>query len=161
MAAGTARISGRIRVGMATLVTGAALLGGCADGVEINSPLLDSIGLSTAALSKKEEPRLQPRAPLVMPPSTQRLPEPGQARPPAVAAADPAWPKDKDQERVVAAAEKKSRQAEYCRDGNWKERSMDSGYGHTNGPDGVCGSIFSVIGDWFSGNTPKEDVPKP
>src|SRR5690606_20102526 len=125
MAAETARISRRIRVGMAALVTGAALLGGCADGIEINRPLLDSVGLSTAALSKKEEPKLQPRAPLVMPPSTQRLPEPGQAPPPAaVATADPAWPKDKDQERVVAAAEKKSRQAQYCRDGNWKERAM-------------------------------------
>lgn len=161
MAAETARISRRIRVGMATVVTGAALLGGCADGIEVNSPLLNSLGVATGALGQKEEPKMPQRSPLVLPPSTERLPEPGQARAPAAAAADAAWPKDQDQERVVAAAEKKSRQAQYCRDGNWKERSMDSGYGHTNGPDGVCGSIFSVIGDWFSGGPPKEDVPRP
>lgn len=142
------------------MISGAALLGGCADGVEINSPLLDSVGLSTAALSKREEPKLQPRAPLVMPPNAQRLPEPGQP-PQATAAADTAWPKDRDQERASDAAQKKTRQAQYCRDGNWKERSMDSGYGHTVGPDGVCGSIFSVIGDWFSGNSPKESSPAP
>jgi hypothetical protein len=161
MAAEKARFSRRIRVGMATLVTGAALLGGCADGIEVNSPLLNSLGVATGALGQKEEPKMQPRAPLVMPPSTERLPEPGEARPPAVAAANPAWPKDKDQERVVAAGEKKARQAQYCRDGNWKERSMDSGYGHTNGPDGVCGSIFSVIGDWFSGGNTSDATSAP
>jgi hypothetical protein len=162
MAAKTARISRRIRVGMATVITGAALLGGCADGIEVNSPLLNSIGLSTAALSKKEEPKLQPRAPLVMPPSTQRLPEPGSAPAPAAAtaAANPAWPKDKDQERAVAAVQKKSQQAEYCRDGNWKERAMDGGESHTVGPGGVCGSIFGVIGDWFSGPQP-DATPAP
>jgi hypothetical protein len=161
MAGRTARISRRLRVGLAAVISGAALLGGCADGVEINSPLLDSVGLSTAALSKKEEPKLQPRAPLVMPPSTERLPEPGQAPPTAVAAANPAWPKDKDQERAAAAGQKQAKQAQYCRDGNWKERSMDSGYGHTVGPDGVCGSIFSVIGDWFSGNSSNSPEPTP
>jgi len=161
MAGRTARISRRLRVGLAAVISGAALLGGCADGVEINSPLLDSVGLSTAALSKKEEPKLQPRAPLVMPPSTERLPEPGQAPPTAVAAANPAWPKDKDQERAATAGQKQAKQAQYCRDGNWKERSMDSGYGHTVGPDGVCGSIFSVIGDWFSGNSSNAPEPTP
>ncbi len=161
MAGRTARISRRLRVGLAAVISGAALLGGCADGVEINSPLLDSVGLSTAALSKKEEPKLQPRAPLVMPPSTERLPEPGQAAPTAVAAANPAWPKDKDQERAAAAGQKKTQQAQYCRDGNWKERAMDSGYGHTVGPGGVCGSIFSVVGDWFSGNSSNEPEPTP
>jgi hypothetical protein len=161
MAGTTARISRRVRVGLATIISGAALLGGCADGVEINSPLLDAVGLSTAALSRQEEPKLQPRAPLVMPPSTQRLPEPGQAPPAAAAAADQAWPKDKDQERAAAAAQKKSRQAQYCRDGNWQERAMDSGYGHTVGPEGVCGSIFGVIGDWLNGNPSNEPEPRP
>jgi len=143
------------------VVAVAALLGGCADGIEINSPLLNSLGIATGALGKQEEPKLQPRAPLVMPPSTEKLPEPGQAPPAAVAAANPAWPKDKDQERVAAAAEKKSRQAQYCRDGNWKERAMDGGESHTIGPDGVCGSIFGVIGDWINGTPASEPTPAP
>ncbi len=163
MAGKTARISRRIRVSLATVISGAALLGGCADGVEVNSPLLDAVGLSTAALSKKEEPKLAPRAPLVMPPSTQRLPQPGEASTPAkpVASADPAWPKDPDQNRVTAAAQKKAAHDEYCRDGNWKERSKDNDFGGRSGPQGACGSIFGVVGDWFSGTPPKEDVPRP
>jgi hypothetical protein len=166
MAGKTARISRRIRVGLATVISGAALLGGCADGIEVNSPLLDAVGLSTSALSKKEEPKLAPRAPLVMPPSTQRLPEPGQAQPQTAAAAapgaDPAWPKDPDQNRVTAAAKKKAAHDDYCRDGNWKERAKDNDFGGRSGPQGTCGSMFSVIGGWFGGDgPPKEDVPKP
>jgi hypothetical protein len=147
---------------LVSAVAGAALLGGCSDGVEINSPLLDAVGLSTAALSRQEEPRLQPRAPLVIPPSTQRLPEPGQAQPAAVAKVDPAWPKDRDQERVASKKEKASRQADYCRDGNWKERSVDGGSsGYSNGPEGVCGSIFSVMGGWMNGSSSTGDKAGP
>ena len=164
MAAGTARISGRIRVGMAALVTGAALLGGCADGVEVNSPLLNSLGVATGALGQKEEPQLKPRAPLVMPPSTQRLPEPGQPAAAAAAApaANPAWPKDAEQDRIAAAAEKKQRHTRYCRDGNWKERAMDPNAGGMQGPNGSCNTIFDWVGNWFgSGNaeSPAGDAP--
>jgi hypothetical protein len=162
MAGRIARIRRRVRVGLATVISGAALLGGCADGVEINSPLLDAVGLSTAALSKKEEPKLQPRAPLVMPPSTQRLPEPGQAQPASAAVADPAWPKDRDQERVATAKQKAAAQAEYCRDGNWKERAMDGPQGGaTVGPGGVCGSLFSAMGGWFGSGSSDEREPGP
>jgi hypothetical protein len=154
-----ASIARRLRTGAtATAVAAAVALGGCADGVEVNSRLLDTVGLSTAALSKREEPRLQQRAPLVMPPTTQKLPVPGSAPPPSPEATTAAaWPKDKDQQRVADAADRDRRQQEYCRDGNWKERAMDSGYGHTNGPERICGSIFSVIGGFFGGSTQKAD----
>jgi len=156
-------IGRKLKAGMAATMTAAAvLLSGCADGVEVNSRLLDSVGLSTAALSgNRVEPKLQPRAPLVMPPSTQRLPEPGSAPPPqpgeAVAVGGPAWPKDRDQERVAAARDKDRQQAEYCRDGNWKERAIDNDAGGQKGPQGQCGSIFSVIGGFMSGNPQKSD----
>jgi hypothetical protein len=76
--------------------------------------------------------------------------------------ADPAWPKDRDQERVASAREKETRQAEYCRDGNWKERSKDGGTGgYSEGPEGVCGSLFSVMGGWLSGNSSNEREPGP
>ena len=155
MAARTSRISRRGRVGIASVITAAALLGGCADGVEINSPLLNSLGVATGALGQKEEPKLAPRAPLVMPPSTQRLPEPG---PPAAAAAvapaaDPSWPKDKDYERVASAAEKKRQHTQYCRDGNWKERAMDDNAGGMQGPNGSCNTIIDWVGNIFSGGS--------
>jgi hypothetical protein len=155
MAARTSRISRRVRVGIASVITSAALLGGCADGVEINSPLLNSLGVATGALGQKEEPRLAPRAPLVMPPSSQRLPEPGQPAAAAAAgpAANPAWPKDKDYDRVATAAEKKRQHAQHCRDGNWKERAMDDGPGAKQGPEGSCNTFIDWAGGLF-GNGP-------
>lgn len=155
MAAETARISRRFRVGMATLITGAALLGGCSDGVEVNSPLLNSLGVATGAIGQKEEPQLKPRAPLVMPPSTQRLPEPGQPAAAAAAspAANPAWPKDTDQDRIASAAEKKRQHTQYCRDGNWKERAMDPNAGGMQGPAGSCNTIVDWVGNIFGGGS--------
>lgn len=155
-------VNGRkLKTGMAVTVTAAAfLLGGCADGIEVNSRLLDSVGLSTAALSgKRSEPKLQPRAPLVLPPSTKQLPEPGSSLPPQLGevAGTQAWPKDRDQERIASAQDKQRQQAEYCRDGNWKERAIDQDNGGMEGPQGRCGSIFSVIGGFFGGNTPAPD----
>lgn len=154
-------INGRkLKFGMAVTATAAVLLGGCADsGVEVNSRLLDSIGLSTAALSAKQtEPKLAPRAPLVIPPSTQRLPEPGSAPPPSPGeVAGAAWPKDKDHERVASARDKERQQAEYCRDGNWQERAIDNDFGGMQGPQGTCGTIFSVIGGFFKGGS--QDKP--
>lgn len=154
-----ARISRRIRTSAAITIAGAALLGGCADGIEINSKLLDSVGLSTSALSaNRAEPKLAQRAPLVMPPSTQKLPEPGAAPPPPPeVVANGAWPKDMDQEKVADAREKARQQALYCKDGNWKERAMDNGLGGTQGPQGTCGTIFSVMGGFFGGNSPTPD----
>jgi hypothetical protein len=159
MATNGARTSRRFRMGVAIAISGAALLGGCADGVEVNSRLLDSVGLSTAALgANRAEPKLAQRAPLVMPPSTQKLPEPGAAPPPSPeVAAGAAWPKDKDQERVASAQDKVRQQAQYCRDGNWKEKALDNDLGGMQGPQGSCGSIFSVIGGIFGGETPKAD----
>ncbi len=155
-----ATIGRKLKAGMVVTATAAVLLGGCADGVEVNSRLLDSVGLSTAALGAKgPEPRLQPRAPLVMPPSTQRLPEPGSAPPPqpGEVAGNAAWPKDKDQERIASAREKDRQQAQYCKDGNWKERAIDHDNGGMQGPQGQCGSIFSVIGDYFGSSSKNPD----
>lgn len=153
-----AQLSRRFKTRLAIAISGAALLGGCADGVEVNSRLLDSIGLSTSALNARTEPKLPPRAPLVIPPSTQKLPEPGAAPPPPPeVAANGAWPKDKDQERIASARDKERQQAQYCRDGNWKERAVDNDFGGMQGPQGQCGTIFSVIGGFFGGGAQKTD----
>lgn len=137
-----ASIARRTKISMAMAFSAAVLLGGCADGMEVNGRLLDAVGMSTAALSaKKEEPRVAPRAPLVMPPSDKRLPEPG-SEPPPVVADDASWPKDKDQQRVASAAEKQRQHQQHCRDGNWKERAVDND-ASMQGPLGSCGSLFS------------------
>jgi hypothetical protein len=123
----------------------ACALPGCGiDGVELNGKIFDALGVSTSALGPKPEPKLAQRAPLVLPPDPNKLPEPGSAEAPAIADAN--WPKDREQQRIASAAEAKRKQDEYCRDGNWKEKAMgDEAAAAAAGPSGSCGSIFSAI----------------
>lgn len=144
------RLFGRAALGVALLA-----LPGCGgvDGVELNGKVFEAVGL-TGALGKRAEPKTQPRAPLVLPPTTERLPEPGEyasAEPAAVA--DPAWPNDPDKSKVSSEQAKKQAQEKYCRDGNWKERAMGDEEKAASGPDGSCsGNIFSAIGKGLFGN---------
>jgi hypothetical protein len=134
---------------VAVLVT-AVSLGGCAgDGVEFNGKIFDAVGLSSIG-SKREEPRTQARAPLVLPPEGTRLPEPGSA--PVPVAADQAWPRDPQQQKLAEAEAKKRQQQEWCRDGNWKEKAMRDDAKAAHGPQGKCGSIFDLVGNPFGGS---------
>jgi len=131
----------RLAVGIVLLA-----LPGCGgiDGVEFNGKVFDAVGL-TGALGKKEEPRTEPRAPLVLPPATERLPEPGESAGPAPVQTAQAWPNDPDKQRAANETAKKQAQAEYCRDGNWKEKAMGDDMAMAKGPSGSCGSIFTAI----------------
>ena len=81
------------------------VLGGCADGVELNGKVFDLLGVSPAALeASRREPKLAERAPLVMPPDANRLPDPGSAQ---AAPTDQAnWPTDPEQRKLAAAQER-------------------------------------------------------
>ena len=51
---------------------------GGVDGLELNGKLFDWMGVSSSAMEQsKREPQLAARAPLVLPPNSNRLPEPG------------------------------------------------------------------------------------
>lgn len=145
------RLSVRATLVMATIAA-ASSLGGCSggDGVELNGRIFDAMGISTSALgANRSEPQLAPRAPLVMPPTTARLPDPNAVPAPPEVAADQSWPADKDQQRVASAVDKKRQQDDYCRKGNWRERALDNDTGGMQGPQGACGSIFSFTQDLF------------
>lgn len=135
------RSAGRLAVGLVLLG-----LPGCGglDGVEFNGKVFDAVGL-TGALGKKEEPKTEPRAPLVLPPASERLPEPGENTAAAPVQTAEAWPNDPDKQRQANEAAKKQAQAEYCRDGNWKEKAMGDDLASAKGPEGSCGSIFSAV----------------
>jgi hypothetical protein len=102
------------------------------------------VGL-TGALGKKEEPKAEQRAPLVLPPSSEKLPEPGELAPAGPVQTAQAWPNDPDKQRAASEAAKKQAQAEYCRDGNWKEKALGDELAAARGPSGSCGSIFSAL----------------
>lgn len=135
-----------------TILAAAAVvvaLGGCAaDGVEFNGKIFEAVGLS-GAIGKREEPKTQARAPLVLPPEGTRLPEPGSAAPPVPAlAADQAWPRDPQQQKIADAEAKKKAQEQHCRDGNWKEKALKDDLKASQGPQGGCG-LFSMFGSLF------------
>lgn len=115
------------------------------DGIDFNGKIFDVLGMSTGALGPRPEPKVEQRSPLVLPPDAKKLPEPGSAPAPAVAANNQNWPVDRDQKKVADAAEAKRKQDEHCRDGNWKEKAMKDEAAASQGPSSGCGSIFSVF----------------
>lgn len=132
------------RLGRAlALVAATSLLSACADGIELNGKLFDTIGLSSAAMdAKRSEPKLADRAPLVMPPSVDRLPEPGSGQSPPIQQA--AWPDDPEQRKVRLAQERERQHLAYCRgDLQWKEKAFDKeGAAAPRSPYGPCPTLF-------------------
>src|SRR5262245_56340793 len=106
------------QIRVAGWVAGAAvastiLLCGCARGIDLNGKVFDWMGISPAAQeARRYEPKLAERAPLVMPPNVNRLPQPGSERTP-----DPqmAWPDDPEQRKVREAQERQRLHEAYCR----------------------------------------------
>jgi hypothetical protein len=136
------RSAGRLAVGVALLA-----LPGCGgiDGVELNGKVFDAVGLTGALGGKKAEPKTEVRSPLVLPPAAERLPEPGENGAVAPVQTAEAWPNDPDKQRAASETAKKQAQADYCRDGNWKEKALADDLALSKGPSGSCGSIFSTI----------------
>jgi hypothetical protein len=102
--------------GLAAALLGALALGsaGCAmDDVQFNGGVFDMVGLSDSAraTAKTGDPKVAERAPLVVPPTTDRLPVPGEQAPPDQVAAI----NDPDKVQAVNKAELQRKQTEYCR----------------------------------------------
>ena len=120
------------------------LLSGCADGVELNGKVFDWMGISPAAQeANRREPTLAERAPLVVPPNTGRLPEPGSENAPA----QTVWPDDPEQRKVRQAEERERQHLAYCRgDKNWKERALNKeSAAAPRSPYGPCPSILGGV----------------
>ncbi len=113
----------------ATLVAAltAFVLAGCG-GIEIaSSPLLDAVGLSSKALNaEKAEPQLAPRAGIIVPPSLDKLPEPGSGQT-AVAVANPDFPTNPEAIEAIQAKAREAAQKEACDDNNGEFGSRQGG----------------------------------
>lgn len=121
------------------------LLCGCADGVELNGKVFDMMGISPSAQdARRSEPKLAERAPLVLPPDTSRLPEPGSE----TASPKMAWPDDPEQRKAREAQERERLHLAHCRgDAQWRERALqkDAARGAPRSPYGPCPSIFGNV----------------
>ncbi len=116
---------------MASLV-----VSGCGFGdVEFNGAIFEAMGLNNNG--PREEPKLPPRAGIVLPPDTEQLPEPGSTQ---VAAPPPgeAWPVDPEERKVAAAEELERQHQEFCREALWKARAAGRTDAQITGPKGSC-----------------------
>ncbi|MFN0219032.1 MAG: hypothetical protein ACKVP4_09490 [Hyphomicrobium sp.] len=131
-------------VGVAAVAGLACSLSACGfDGVELNGKIFDAVGLSTGS-TRSADPKMKDRAPLVVPPGLESLPEPGSG----AAAADALPIKDHDGEKQLTRADLEKQQADFCAknyDAN-KALSDDTAI-FAKGPLGDCRpSVLTAIG---------------
>jgi hypothetical protein len=86
---------------------------GCsADDIQFNGGIFDAVGLSDSAKGKSSDTKVAERPGLIVPPSLERLPPPGEAAPQSDQLATL---KDPDAMKKVSHDELERQQAEYCK----------------------------------------------
>lgn len=133
----------------------AGTLGGCGmDDIAFEGGIFDAVGLNNTA-TKKAEPKLADRGPLVVPPTLERLPQPGEQLEAQAADVTPLLD-DPDRKIVVSEAELQKKQEEYCR----KHYDLAKALGDNNadlakGPLGDCRpSVLNVMKQMNGGESP-------
>lgn len=130
---------------LSAVVAAALALSACAgEGLQLEGKIFDWMGVSASALEgSKAEPKMADRAPLVVPPNVNRLPEPGSGQP--TANTDIAALRDPDQRKQAAAKERERLHLAYCRgEKQWKEKAHDpTAMGANRSPYGPCPGLFS------------------
>lgn len=135
-----------------------AVAGCSADDVELNGKIFDVVGLN-GQKTKSGEPKMAARAPLVMPPNLERVPEPGASPESQVATSEVASLQDPDKIKKTSRAELERQQAEYCK----KNYELAKAHGDQNadqaaGPLGPCrASVLTAVQQWTKGDDADED----
>ena len=119
---------------------------GCgSDDIQLNGGIFDAVGLNDT--KKSGDPKLAERAPLVVPPSLDRLPAPGEAPQPAQIADI----KDADEQKKLSQADMEAKQAEYCKV-NYDQaiaHGDEASAANAEGPMGPCRkSVLTAIKKW-------------
>jgi hypothetical protein len=95
--------------------------------------------------SKNRDPKMTARAPLVVPPHVDRLPEPGSGR---TGDADLAAVKDPELRKRATAKERERLHLAYCRgEIQWKDKAFNPESGANRSPYGPCPGLFSGMTD--------------
>jgi hypothetical protein len=116
-------------------------LAGC-DSLALEGKVFDWIGISGSALDEnRRDPKMAERAPLVVPPSVTRLPEPGSGK---TGGDDIAALNDPEQKKQAAAKERERLHLAYCRgEIQWKDKAFDASNAASRSPYGPCPGLFS------------------
>ena len=131
----------RTVLALAAFAVGALALAGC-DSVALEGKLFDWVGISGSALDeKRRDPKMAERAPLVVPPSVTRLPEPGSGK---TGSEDVASLNDPELKKQAAAKERERLHLAYCRgEIQWKDKAFDASNAANRSPYGPCPGLFS------------------
>jgi hypothetical protein len=120
----------------------ALALGAC-DSIALEGKVFDWMGISPSALdAKRRDPKMAERAPLVVPPNVNRLPEPGSGK---TGSDEVAALNDPELRKQAAAKERERLHLAYCRgEIQWKDKALDPNYSGANrSPYGPCPGLFS------------------
>lgn len=152
MARTTARYAGR-----AAVVPLMLLMAGCSgDDVQFEGKVFDLMGMN-GATQRAAEPKMRERAPLVVPPSLDRIPEPGAA--PESLSGDLASLNDPDRQKRTSRAELERQQAEYCKEHYELAKARgDDNADLARGPLGDCrASVLTAIQKWNSDDSDEDE----
>jgi hypothetical protein len=135
----------RAAAAVASLLVAVSVSGCGVDDVELNGKIFDAMGVSPNTKSKGKEPKMVARAPLVLPPSLERLPQPGAQ--PGSEATDIASLADPDKVAAQNQAELEKQQAEYCKKHyDFAKAHGDNEADSATGPLGPCrGSALTAL----------------
>ena len=151
----TGRLTGRCAARIA-LVPLVLLVAGCSgDDIAFEGKVFDLVGLNNPT-QRSAEPKLRERAPLVVPPSLDRLPEPGQGG--DSLSADLASLNDPDKVAKESRADLERQQAEYCKVHYEQAKALgDQDADHASGPLGLCrASALTALQNWNKGDDADE-----
>lgn len=147
----TGRLTARraaARIGArAALLPVLVLLAGCSgDDVQFEGKIFDAMGVNNS--TKRSEPKMKDRAGLVVPPSLDRIPQPG--APPESLSGDLASLNDPDRKKETDRAELERQQAEYCKVHYEQAKARgDDNADLARGPLGECRqSAISAFQNW-------------
>jgi hypothetical protein len=139
---------GKCLASVAVIAFALAISGCSGDDVQFNGKIFDAVGLNSIG-QKSAEPKMAERAPLVMPPNADRIPEPG--KPPEAVANDvAALIDDPDKKAQTSQIELEKKQAEYCKQNYELAKARgDDNADLATGPLGPCrGSVLTAIQKW-------------
>lgn len=141
---------------IAAVLSGSVVLSGCGGGVgiDVDAPILEAAGIHLTS-KKKDDEDLPERAGIVVPPSTEKLPEPGTRSAAATAAQN--WPQDPDQIKKRKAEEDAAAQEKYCNEGDWGPKADISEFDKNIGKQPRCASKLgkAISKNLNSGNAPQ------
>jgi len=112
-------------------------LGGC-NGADVyfDAPILEAAGINLN-VKKNDEEDIPKRSGIVLPPSTEKLPEPGTR---TAAAGEQNWPQDPDKLKKSKEEQEAAAYEKYCREGDWSGKGDVTEFNKNIGTEARCPS---------------------